>query len=415
MVNVRKKDKKPAAGKKAGTATKKPAVATDAAATTVPTVVDDIFGFPDQTDSPVDRCGLWKKPLVGQVYFRDWRMPAQFFAPNVRGLCKIPHLFVCDGCGRDFTTDVEYRAHAMRCGRALVGTEVYRDLDAGIVVTLAPGADEECGPACQRFSIFAKHFLDHKEAFLDVESFDYFLLYQLGPTAPEAARLRARDEARRAAPARALSLSSSASSTYAWSDDTDDAATASGSDHDAEDPCGTFEDGMEAVGPPRAQLHFAGFFSRDRQPQCLANLACIAVLPPYQSLGYGGLLVQLSYEVGRREGRWGSPERPITRQGRAAYTAAWCRMVSTAIVGHASGPPAAGAPPAVPSITGLAQELGMLPSDVLATLLFLGALREEAVTPAEGAGQPFIVITPEVERWAARRPRLPLDPALLHY
>lgn len=39
------------------------------------------------------------------------------------------------------------------------------------------------------------------------------------------------------------------------------------------------------------------------------NLACILVFPPWQRQGLGRLLMGVSYELSRREGRLGGPEK----------------------------------------------------------------------------------------------------------
>jgi hypothetical protein len=40
---------------------------------------------------------------------------------------------------------------------------------------------------------------------------------------------------------------------------------------------------------------FVGYFSRLRNTSSINNLSCIVILPPYQNLGYGTFLIELSY------------------------------------------------------------------------------------------------------------------------
>ncbi|PCH33078.1 acyl-CoA N-acyltransferase [Wolfiporia cocos MD-104 SS10] len=74
--------------------------------------------------------------------------------------------------------------------------------------------------------------------------------------------------------------------------------------------------------------HVLGFFSKEKVSFDDYNLACIVVLPPYQKKGYGMLMIEFSYELSRRAGRVGTPERPLSDLGLRSYLTYW---VSTLI------------------------------------------------------------------------------------
>jgi len=57
------------------------------------------------------------------------------------------------------------------------------------------------------------------------------------------------------------------------------------------------------------------------------NLACIMIVPRQQGKRLGLLLVELSYELSRRSGLIGSPERPLSVKGESIYASFWISRV----------------------------------------------------------------------------------------
>lgn len=118
----------------------------------------------------------------------------------------------------------------------------------------------------QNLSLFAKLFLDTKSVFFDVSTFLYYpLVYRHKSTSPS--------------------------------------------------------------NPSNPYGQVIGFFSKEKMSWDNNNVACILVFPPWQRRGLGQILIAASYELGKREGRFGGPERPLSALGRRGYVNFWCAEV----------------------------------------------------------------------------------------
>ncbi|CAJ0585776.1 unnamed protein product, partial [Mesorhabditis spiculigera] len=79
-----------------------------------------------------------------------------------------------------------------------------------------------------------------------------------------------------------------------------------------------------------------GYFSKEKKPCKSYNLSCLLVLPYAQKKGYGSLLIDLSYELSRREHKVGGPERPLSNLGLQTYSRYWRASILRYIRSRAS-------------------------------------------------------------------------------
>ena len=113
--------------------------------------------------------------------------------------------------------------------------------------------------------------------------------------------------------------------------------------------------------------HPVGYFSKEKHSAEDYNLACILTLPPYQRHGYGKFLIAFSYELSRREGRLGTPERPLSDLGMVSYRSYWAYAILRALLARARHGSI--------SIKALSDETAIRTDDVLSTLQALNLIK----------------------------------------
>ncbi|UNI17534.1 Histone acetyltransferase [Purpureocillium takamizusanense] len=182
---------------------------------------------------------------------------------------------------------------------------------------------EKDGLFCQNLSLFAKLFLDNKSVFFDVTGFNYFLLVYTPPAKP------------------------------------------------------TPPPGTEPA--PRAPPQVTGFFSKEKMSWDNNNLACILVFPPWQRKGLGALLMGASYEISRREGILGGPEKPISDLGRKGYRRFWSGEVARWLLGLDVG----GQHETLVDVDDVSRGTWISPEDCLAVLRDMGVVEDAGVGPGK--------------------------------
>ncbi|KAL9622109.1 MAG: hypothetical protein Q9160_003452 [Pyrenula sp. 1 TL-2023] len=164
--------------------------------------------------------------------------------------------------------------------------------------------------------------------------------------------------------------------------------------------------------------HMVGYFSKEKDSAEGYNLACILTLPQYQRKGYGRLLIAFSYELSKREGKLGSPEKPLSDLGLLGYRQFWRETLISLLTDPARFPDA-GTPSDsgvhVTSIAELASISSMTEKDVHEQLEVLKLLRYQK-------GQWVVVVGEEVMEWQRemrekerKKGRKGIDPARLNW
>uniref|UniRef100_A0A1B0BDF4 Histone acetyltransferase n=1 Tax=Glossina palpalis gambiensis TaxID=67801 RepID=A0A1B0BDF4_9MUSC len=150
--------------------------------------------------------------------------------------------------------------------------------------------------------------------------------------------------------------------------------------------------------------HIVGYFSKEKESPENNNVACILILPPYQRKGYGKLLIAFSYELSRREGIVGSPEKPLSDLGRLSYRSYWAYTLLELMRDCRT---------TTQSIKELSELSGITHDDIIYTLQSMKMVKY-------WKGQHVICVTPKtvVEHLQLpqfKKPKLTVDPAHLRW
>ncbi|KAI9317729.1 acyl-CoA N-acyltransferase, partial [Dichotomocladium elegans] len=211
---------------------------------------------------------------IQKVQIRSFLIDVWYLSPYPEEYSHLEILFICEYCLKYMKSSFIAKRHKIKCPmKHPPGDEIYRD--GAVSVFEVDGRKNKI--YCQNLCLLAKMFLDHKTLYYDVEPFLFYILTE-----------------------------------------------------------------VDSQG-----CHFVGYFSKagrktahlrytiqEKQSLLDYNLSCIMTLPAYQRKGYGQFLIDFSYMLSRKEGRIGSPERPLSDLGLLSYQKYWTHAVCSALLQH---------------------------------------------------------------------------------
>lgn len=158
-----------------------------------------------------------------------------------------------------------------------------------------------------------------------------------------------------------------------------------------------------------------GYFSKEKHTSEDHNLACILTLPCHQRKGYGKFLIALAYELSKREGRTGTPERPLSDLGQVSFRSYWTRVLLGLLKDCKQGQSL--------TIKELSDASAIRPDDIVQTLQVLGLIRyykgvhfvwvERRIIDEHRdrlASQKFLDVDPACLTWTPHSPPAPRKP-----
>ncbi|GAB7344418.1 hypothetical protein MBLNU457_2269t2 [Dothideomycetes sp. NU457] len=142
--------------------------------------------------------------------------------------------------------------------------------------------------------------------------------------------------------------------------------------------------------PSTSVRQVVGFFSKEKMSWDNNNVACILVFPPWQRKGLGQILMGVSYELSRREGRLGGPEKPLSSLGKKAYQAYWSAAIARCLLNSKSGRI---------SIAEIVQDTYLMPEDVIYALKEMNVVDTSPSTDTDTETDTVTVDRARVEAW----------------
>ncbi|KIW05557.1 uncharacterized protein PV09_03435 [Verruconis gallopava] len=147
--------------------------------------------------------------------------------------------------------------------------------------------------------------------------------------------------------------------------------------------------------PSAAEPQIVGFFSKEKLSWDSNNLACILVFPPWQKRGFGQVLMGVSYYLGRREGRLGGPEKPLSELGRRAYVQYWAGVICRHVLSLPKNKPV--------SVQDITESTYIVAEDVISTLKEMGVLeRRNSIGTGKKKTSGAVINKSKIKEWMAK-------------
>lgn len=262
--------------------------------------------------------GRSKRLGLKAVQMGNYEMDVWYSSPYPEEFLTAPKMYVCEFCLKYFNSPIILSRHVLKCPlKCPPGNEIYRK--GNISFFEIDGQKNKY--YCQNLCLLAKLFLDHKTLYYDVEPFMFYILTQAD----------------------------------------------------------------------QHGFHIVGYFSKEKSSFLNYNVSCILTLPPYQKQGFGRLLIDFSksiafmrlyfekllilttlfchesgYLLTKKEGKIGSPEKPLSDLGLISYRSYWRTVILDYLCNYKSNEI---------SIKDLSQETAINAYDIVSTLQELGMLK----------------------------------------